>query len=136
MRSQASTFYESFPAEWWAKHEPPSKRPPEHIRVARMAKRHKPFLRKAGARFTVARLASTGEVVGFAGWQQTPASGGPIMNLYRRAAVDELRFAEQEGWTQEEVREMWEAVDTESWDADFAPGDATRKENMGDEPHW
>jgi len=74
------------------------------------------------------------EFLGFAGWQ-TPERK-PLMNLFRRDAVDKLNFAKRVGWTEGEVEEMWSNVDTSLCDAALGGYDAVRHEIMDDEGHW
>ena len=111
---------------WWDKYESKENRPPEEVRIQRLAKRFKPWLSQEGAYLAVARLVETGKVVGFAGWQSTHESKNSkgLINLFRRDAVHLLGFDKREGWSDKEVKECWEAIQVEPWEKQWIEYDA------------
>ena len=120
----------------WQKYEPSSIRAPPDIRRARYIKRFSPWVRYPGYEAIKASDAETGEFMGFAGWHTPVHSISKFINLFRKEAVEECGFAEQEGWTDADVEEMWKGIDVSSWENDFGRNDRVRKEEMVNMAHW
>ncbi|KAF2192392.1 hypothetical protein K469DRAFT_553216 [Zopfia rhizophila CBS 207.26] len=130
----AEGLYTCFHESWWSKMEPPELRPPEQsTRQARLAKRLKPTFSNPHMNWVKATLTSTGEIIGIAGWM---GPGNPVHNVWRRTATDFYGWKEQEGWTDEEIEEMWKGVSLEAWDGQFIKDDGIRAGTMNGEPHW
>ncbi|KAL6703720.1 hypothetical protein ACN47E_009414 [Coniothyrium glycines] len=131
----AEGLYTCFPEEWWSKKEPQSLRPPaENTRRERLAKRILPSLTDPHIKWIRAVLASTGEIVGVAGW--TCPSNPEIHNPFRKSAMYHYGWKEKMGWRDEEIEEMFAHVDDEAWSKSFAKDDQTRRDVLGDEKHW
>lgn len=114
--------------------EPPELRPPEEItRHKRLAKRLAPSFKLPGMNWVKAVLASTGEIIGIAGWA---GPGVPLQNIFRRSAVEFYGWKEMMGWSDEEVEDMWKGTSIEAWDGQLGRDDGLRRECLGDEPHW
>ncbi|KAH7016983.1 acyl-CoA N-acyltransferase [Ilyonectria destructans] len=130
----ARGYYECFGESWHGSVEPLSGRPSLDIRVARFAKRIKPWLTEPGTKWTKATLKSNGEIIGHAGWSEPGRQ--PLWNVWRHDTFQGLGHAEREGWTPEDVEEMWSHVDTKAWGSVFTMWDLVREELMAAEPHW
>ncbi|ORY09226.1 acyl-CoA N-acyltransferase [Clohesyomyces aquaticus] len=130
----ADGLYTCFPEVWWAKMEPPEQRPPEFItRRNRLAARLRPSFKIKEMNWIKATLTSNNLIIGIAGWM---GPGNSIIgNIWRRSAIEYYGFKEQEGWTDEDIEEMWTGV-SDAWDAQFSRDDEIRKKVLGDEPHW
>lgn len=59
-----------------------------------------------------------------------------MWNVWRHDTFQGLGHAEREGWTPEDVEEMWSHVDTKAWGSVFTMWDLVREELMAAEPHW
>ncbi|KAF2476717.1 acyl-CoA N-acyltransferase [Lindgomyces ingoldianus] len=130
----AEGLYTCFPEVWWSKMEPPSMRPPsQSTRERRLAKRLLPSFSNPNMNWVKATLASTGTIIGIAGWM---APGNPIHNIWRRSATAAYNYQEQMSWSDEEIAEMWEGVNLEAWEAQFEKDDGLRRDVLGDEGHW
>jgi GNAT superfamily N-acetyltransferase len=112
--------------------EPSELRPAEQItRQNRLSARLRPSFSNPYQKWIKATLASTGEIIGIAGWM---APGNPIHNTWRITAADFY------GWkgtliTEEEFDEMWKGV-SPAWHDEVEKADGFRKDVLGDEPHW
>jgi GNAT superfamily N-acetyltransferase len=100
-----------------------------------MAKRLLPALKHTPhTHFVKAVLASTGEIIGVAGWTG-PGNPG-VHGIFRRSAIDYYGWKEAMGWSDEEIEKMYSHVSDENWSGQFAKDDEARKDILGDEPHW
>ncbi|KAF1842306.1 uncharacterized protein K460DRAFT_266970, partial [Cucurbitaria berberidis CBS 394.84] len=131
----AEGLYACFPTAFWDRKEPLEMRPPEHsTRVKRMTKRILPSLSHPNMFWVKAVLASSGEMIGVAGWM---GPGNPVIhNHFARSAVDFYGWREKMGWSDEDLDEIWSGVSEEQWNGKIAKDDALRREVVGDEPHW
>ena len=130
--------YECFPDVWWRVHEPHDRRPSPEVRNKRLVKRLTPLLtHHPSFIFVIARIASSGEFAGCAGWHK------PTQQWSRNIWLCDVwankgNGAWQSGypWDENELKETWEAVNVETWMKECGGYERVRKEEMGDEPHW
>lgn len=128
--------YACFPETWFTKHEPAGYiRSPPHIRAARFAKRLLPWFTAPGVAPIKASLKSDpNKLIGVAGWY-TPEFGR-VYNMFRYDAIEKFGVREKLGWTEQDVKDMWEDVNTETSETELITNDDVRQEEMGDKPHW
>ncbi|KAI9730915.1 MAG: hypothetical protein M1818_007989 [Claussenomyces sp. TS43310] len=137
---QADGLYRCFPDVWWCETEALSRRPPEDIRVGRFAERLRPLVtHDPRFVFVVAKVASTGEFAGVAGWHSPDDQWNG--NMWLCDVPGGLKQGSL-GWTSglkrmpNEIQEIWDAVDVDAWLAMWNAYERVRKEEMGSEPHW
>ncbi|KAF1990803.1 acyl-CoA N-acyltransferase [Aulographum hederae CBS 113979] len=134
LASLADGYYTAF-AFLFDREEPEELRPTPEVRIARFIQRIKPWLGMPNTRLVKATVKGHPErVIGHAGWLEPDFDR--IFNLWRRDAVEEYGWAEQQNWTQEQVDEIWSSVNLESWQKMIVKNDRVRKRVMGDEKHW
>ncbi|CBX94629.1 hypothetical protein LEMA_P116320.1 [Plenodomus lingam JN3] len=131
----AEGLYLAFPESWWDQKEPPALRPPQPIRIQRMATRLLPSLTHPHMKWIKAVLTHTHETIGIAGWM-APSNHPSVHNIFRRSAAEHYGWRERMGWSEAAVEEMWRHTDDEEWSVRFARDDETRRDVMGGERHW
>lgn len=133
--------YTCFPEVWWSQYEPHSRRPPQEVRVERLAKRFKPLLaHHATFTFLVAKIKETGEFAGAAGWHH-PVPGGFSKNMWL-CDIPGSDWGPLRGWYsgveygKGELEELWEAVEVQLFASKFEMYEMWRRDIMGGEAHW
>lgn len=149
--------YISFPDVWWSTHEDLSVG--QQTRISRFAKRIRPWATQSGYYLIKANLASTGEFAGFALWYAAnqpelyhgikfpkqyaqypgiafPDTWVPCGFRVDLNSTDALDWKTQQGWSNEDLKEMHAHVNTETWSAEFRGSETVRLEEMGSRPHW
>ncbi|KAF2493952.1 acyl-CoA N-acyltransferase [Lophium mytilinum] len=127
-------FYASFPPQFWERKEPLALRPPtEAIRHERFIRRLLPTFSNPNVHWIIAKHVPTNAIMGVAGWT---APGAPIHNFFRRSAVDFFGWRSQYACSDAEYDALWSVLNKEAWEDQFTKDDETRKQVLGDEPHW
>jgi len=150
----ATQMYEVMESEhFWDAVEPRAIRPPELIRIQRLAKRMRPWTYQIGSEPIMAIHNPTGAIMGFALWHAPCARGlyptsypglpghtfpnnfAPSFSRDSRDVGPPLKWDVREGWSKQAMDEMWSGV-TPAWQDRFAALDLARLRIMGERPHW
>ncbi len=99
-----------------------------------MAERVRPSFHHPPLKWIKAVQASTGEIMGMAGWMSP--ENKPVHNFFRRDAFQFYGFQEKMGWSDAYMDEIWQSMSSEHWTEKFAQDDEMRRQVVGDEPHW
>jgi GNAT superfamily N-acetyltransferase len=129
----ARGLYTCFPAEWWARKEPPERAPTSaDARTHSLAQRILPTITHTHTHWLKA-VTPSGEVAGIACWR---SPGAPVHGLFRRDATTRFGWAETMGWSDADLDAMWSHVAGDKWNGTMEKDDECRAAVLDGEPHW
>jgi len=80
--------------------------------------------------------ASTGELMGFAGWHTPRPNGEEMINMFALAMLAQQGRFPQTHWSQDDLDEIWRSSLLPEVEKEFAMWDAARNEEMEGTPYW